>query len=414
MNEGKRVSWVELYLDLVFVLAVGRLAHLIVGEPEMKSVWIALGLFFTLWWTWVGFAVLYNRHGADRRVQRVLFLAASVPAGVAAVAIDPAATGDVAVFALSLAVIRLILAVAAVAGVQRTEDAPRPADILRLRIGRACLTSAALFGLSAVVPAPARHVLWAVGIGVESSTMLAEDRDAMRRARAEHDFSALTPADPADALDAHHFAERFGLFLIILMGEVVVEAGQASADGHAATTGAWAALAAAMILAAALWWLYFDSAADINLKVLELSGGSPTMARAIFAVGHMLPAFAPLITAAGIGLLLEEDPPKIAYWLPCIGIGTYLLGTRVFMRGTTRASGAVRVIALIATFQLGRLHHVLSPYAYVWLLTAWVVACAVVMTRRTEVAGDEEFAGAFGGRRGAGADVAAAEADASR
>ena len=54
-----------------------------------------------------------------------------------------------------------------------------------------------------------------------------------------------------------------------------------------------------MVLAAALWWVYFDSAAAINLKVLELSGGSPTMARAIFAVGHMLRAFALLITAAG-------------------------------------------------------------------------------------------------------------------
>jgi hypothetical protein len=42
---GRRVSWVELYLDLVFVLAVGQLAQLIVAEPETRSVWIALGLF---------------------------------------------------------------------------------------------------------------------------------------------------------------------------------------------------------------------------------------------------------------------------------------------------------------------------------------------------------------------------------
>ena len=391
MNEGKRVSWVELYLDLVFVLAVGRLAHLIVAEPDMHSVWIALGLFVTLWWTWVGFAVLYNRHGADRPEQRLLFLSASVPAGVAAVAIDPASTGDVTVFALSMAVIRVILAVTAAAGVERTPT-PRPADILRLRIARACLSSAALFALSAAVPAPARYVLWAIGIGVESGTMLGEDRDAMRRARAERDFSALKPADPSEGLDAHHFAERFGLFLIILMGEVVVEAGQASADGHAATAASWAALAAAMILTAALWWLYFDSAADINLKVLELSGGSPSMARAIFAIGHMLPAFALLITAAGIGLLLEEDPPKIAYWLPCLGIGIYLLGTRVFMRGTSRVSGAARVIVLVATFQLGRLHEALSPYAYVWLLTAWVVTCALVTTRRAPPPTDAEVA----------------------
>lgn len=70
--EGKRVSWVELYLDLVFVLAIGQIAHLIVAEPEMHSVWVAFGLFFVLWWTWVGFAVLYNRHGADAPLQRLL------------------------------------------------------------------------------------------------------------------------------------------------------------------------------------------------------------------------------------------------------------------------------------------------------------------------------------------------------
>jgi low temperature requirement protein LtrA len=92
-EDGKRVSWVELYLDLVFVLAVGQLAHLIVAQPEMRSVWIALGLFFTLWWTWVGFAVIYNRLGDDVPAQRLLFLAASVPIGVAAVAIEPTSTG---------------------------------------------------------------------------------------------------------------------------------------------------------------------------------------------------------------------------------------------------------------------------------------------------------------------------------
>jgi hypothetical protein len=142
---GKRVSWVELYLDLVFVLAVGRLAHLIVAEPRMHSVWIALGLFFVLWWTWVGFAVLYNRHGADEPNQRFLFLLASIPAGVAAVAIEPVSKGDVAVFAGSLAVIRLILAFGYVVAEGGT-------DILRRRITRACLGSAALFAVSIAVP----------------------------------------------------------------------------------------------------------------------------------------------------------------------------------------------------------------------------------------------------------------------
>ena len=232
-----------------------------------------------------------------------------------------------------------------------------------------------------MTPEPFRYALWAIAIAVESQAMLAEDREAAREVRRSHDFEALAPADPAEALDAHHFAERFGLFLIILLGEVVVEAGQASVDGHVATVAGWAALVAAMLLAGALWWIYFDSVADFNLRVLELSGGSPTMARAIFAVGHMLPSFALLITAAGVGLLLEEDPPRIAYWLACVGIGIYLAGTRVFLKASSRASGAMRVLLLIATFQLARLE--LSPHAYLWLLAAWTVLCAVLTTGAT-------------------------------
>ena len=92
--------------------------------------------------------------------------------------------------------------------------------------------------------------------------MLAEDREASRRLRVDHDLTAL--------------------------------------------------------VAAGLWWLYFDSATRINLKILDLSGGSPTMAKAIFAVGRMLPALALLITAAGVGLLLP-DPPRLAYRVACIG-----------------------------------------------------------------------------------------------
>jgi low temperature requirement protein LtrA len=376
-GQGKRVSWVELYLDLVFVLAVGQLAHLIVAEPEMKSVWIALGLFAALWWTWVDFAVLYNRHGADDPKQRLLFLAGSVPVGVAAVAIEPASTGDAGVFAASLAITRLVLAAAHITA---SGDAK-----LRERVTRACLASAALFGVSIAFAGPFRYVLWAIAIAIESSAMLTEDRDAARKARRHRDLAALKPEDPAQALDPHHFAERFGLFLIILLGEVVVETGQASAGGEDAGAAGWAAVVAGMLLAGALWWLYFDSAAEVNLKVLELSGGSPTMARTIFAVGHMLPAFALLITAAGVGLLLEEDPPKLAYWLACVGPGIYLLGTRAFLFGTTRVSGLARALIVVATFQLGRLHGELSPHAYLWLLTVWVVVCAA-LTARADVA----------------------------
>ena len=331
-GQGKRVSLVELYLDLVFVLAVGQLAHLIVAEPEMQSVWISLGLFFTLWWTWIGFAVLYNRQGADEPAQRLLFLIGSVPAGVAAVAIEPASTGDIGVFAPSLAAIRLVLAAAPCAG--------RPPRLLRERITRACLISAGLFLISVWTPGPFRYVLWAIAIGVESNAMLAEDREAARRMRRERDFSALQPSDPAEALDAHHFAERFGLFLIIMLGEVLVEAGQvARARRERLRLGG---VAAAMVLgggavvavlrlrrrhqpqgARARRRLDDDGAGDLRGRP-----HAPSL-RATHHGGRRRPAD-------------RGGPAAIAYWLACIGVGMYLTGTRVFLMASSRVPGVVR------------------------------------------------------------------------
>ena len=78
----------------------------------MRSVWIALGLFFALWWTWVGFAVLYNRHGADEPASGCCSSpAASRPASRRSRSSRPP-TGDSTAFALSLAATRLVLAAA--------------------------------------------------------------------------------------------------------------------------------------------------------------------------------------------------------------------------------------------------------------------------------------------------------------
>jgi low temperature requirement protein LtrA len=373
---GKRVPWVELYLDLIVVLAVGQLSHLVVSHPTSRQVWIALGLFVVIWWTWIGFAVLYNRRGDEEPVSRLVFLAGSVPMGVAAVAIEPASVGDSGMFAASMAVVRLVLGFAHAGGEGRLST-------LNVRIGRAYVVAAALFAISIVVPAPWRYALWAIAIAGESSGVLTERRRDHRRARRQRSFAAMVPTDPDEALDPHHFAERFGLFIIILLGEVVVEAGQASVDGHVATADGWGALIAAIILAGTLWWLYFDAAAEINLRVLTLSGGSPAIARTLFAIGHMLPTFALLLVAAGVGLLLEHDTPTAAYWLACVGVGVYFVGTRVVFAAVTHWGRLGRSLIVIATFWFGTLHDVLSPHAYLWVLTGWAVVWTASASWRT-------------------------------
>ena len=107
----------------------------------------------------------------------MLFLAGSVPTGVAAVAIAPAATGDVAVFAASLAITRLILA-----GANAVDGGLR--ELLRGRIAVSYGISAALFVVSIWTPEPFRYALWAFAIALESGALLHEDRQAARRGAA--------------------------------------------------------------------------------------------------------------------------------------------------------------------------------------------------------------------------------------
>lgn len=383
-SQGKRVAWVELYLDLIYALAIGQLAHLIIGEPEWDTVWTALGLFAVLWWTWIGFAVQYNRQGDDHLPERLLFLAGSIPTGVAAVAIEPAADGDIAAFAIAMAAVRLLLA-----GSRALEGGWRAA--LRMGVTRAYGLSAVLFIVSIPIEGPVRYVLWGIGIVVESRALLTENRAAVKALRQTEDLTTVARDDARDALDPHHFAERFGLLLIILIGEVLIAAGETSAELHISAAGSWAALVAAMALAGTLWWLYFDSAVEINLRVLELSGGSPTVARAIFAVGHMAPAFALLLIAAGVGLLLDGEDPGIGYWLCSCGMGVYLIGTRVFFSVSTRAEHFVRVAVVIATFELGQLEDVVSPYTFVWIVAGWLIGCAALSTWRRPKPADAQL-----------------------
>jgi low temperature requirement protein LtrA len=375
---GKPVSRVELYLDLVLVVAISQLSRLIVDTPQLKTVWIAYALFVPVWWTWVDFAVLYNRHGDDNRVQRALFLAISAPVAVAAVATGPASHGHVVAFAVSLAATRLMLAAAHLHDPDPTSSA---GDALRRRTAAVSVLAAALFVASIWVPSPFRYAIWVTSVLCESQVLFSGDRKSAKTARREHDLTALAPRDPAEALDSDHFAERFGLFMIILLGEVVAQAGESAAALDTQTISSWASLVAAVTLAGALWWVYFDAVAELDRRVLELSGGSPAMARTVFAVGHMVPAFALLMVSAGVGLLAHADPPRIAYWLTSVGAGVYLAGTHSLLRASGKAARVIRTLVTIGTFLLAALHNVISPLSYLCLVAAWTAGAAALASR---------------------------------
>jgi hypothetical protein len=157
--------------------------------------------------------------------------------------------------------------------------------------------SAAGFAVSAFVPGPWRYLLWTFLLIQEAGLLLlrygergngqrARERDGQRdrerparRSRTESVLAMFKPpADPASRVDAAHLSERFGLMMMILLGEVVVAVAASAAGVPVHGPRYWLGLLAGLVLAAALWWIYFTAAAPISEYVLRASGGNPAMA----------------------------------------------------------------------------------------------------------------------------------------
>jgi len=382
----KRVSWVELYFDLIFAFAVGETTHVMVAAPEWGGFGRALGLFIPLWWTWIGFVVLYNRHPEDRVSRRLFVLAGTLPCAVAAVETHDAAIGQGIAFALALAAARLVLALA----FAFTTDHGK-----KVAIGYS--VSAVVFAASTWVPSPWRYVLWAFTLIQEAGFLLLRNgerngaRDGeqkekrTRRTRTEALRAMLQPpTDPARRVDAAHLAERFGLMMIILMGEVVVSVAASAVDVAGHDPRYWLGLLAGLVLAAALWWVYFTAAAPLNEYVLRASGGNPTMAYGIYAGGHLSPAFALLSMSAGVTLTLSDETPHAAAWFITGGLAAYIAGSQVIPADPlTRVARVLRPAVIPVTVCLALLRPLISTTGVVVVAALWAAGIAAYATWRT-------------------------------
>jgi low temperature requirement protein LtrA len=237
LEEGRRVTWLELFFDLVFVAAVAQAAtHLRDDYSPAGLLRFAL-LFVLIWWAWLGHTTFSTRFDTDDAVQRgltalQLFLVA-VMAINATGALD---SRDSAGFAAAYSLMRLVLA----SQFLRARHVRR-ARALATRYALSCGAAAALWLASAFLDAPARFVVWALALAIDIGTPLATTRHLVD-----------VPHDAA------HLPERYGLFSIILIGEsmAAVMAGM----GHQEYWSPRAAAAAIFGIAAifAVWWAYFD------------------------------------------------------------------------------------------------------------------------------------------------------------
>src|SRR6185437_13667538 len=315
---------------------------------------------------------------------RLFVLAGTLPSAVAAVEAHAAADGHAMAFLVSLAGARLVLALAFAFGAGKARQ-------VTLGYG----ASAAIFVAASFTPVPWRFPLLAFALIQEAAFLLLRNgaaprgrgRGAGRRPRPSRAESVRAmfkpPADPASRVDAAHLAERFGLMIIILLGEVVVAVGSSAAGVPVHGTRYWLGLVGGLVLAAALWWIYFTAAAPISEYVLRASGGNPAMAYGLYAAGHLSPAFALLTMAAGMSLALSGEGPPAAAWFITGGLAVFLAGSQVMTdNGRVRGGPLVRTAIIAATVCLAFLRPLVSTTGVVLAATAWAGVIAAYVTWR--------------------------------
>jgi low temperature requirement protein LtrA len=236
-DQGERhATWLELFFDLVFVLAIAEVAHTLEDHRTLGDFLGTAGLFVAVWWAWIGYTVYADRFDTDDLLHRVLVLAGMLAVIAMALSVHDALHGGSARFALAFVAVRGIVLVLN-ARARRHAVPARP--LLNLFLA-AFSTGTALWLVSLLVPEPARYLLWGVALAIELSAPWVGRRQFVKA-----------------PVHASHLVERFGLFTLIVLGESVVRVAQ-GATGVDWTAATLAAAGAGFLVVAGLWWLYFD------------------------------------------------------------------------------------------------------------------------------------------------------------
>lgn len=242
-GHGRRVTWLELFFDLIFVAAVGQVAeplreHYTVGELLRLT-----PLFVLIWWAWAGHTIFSTRFDTDDVIQRALtFVQMFLVAVMAANAKDALDTRDSAGFAAAYAAVRLVL-VAQYFRARSIREAR--AVTTRYLVGHGI--AALLWLASALIPAPVRFWIWAVAFAIDLGTPW-----------------IAVPHSVSAPPDAAHLPERFGLFTLILLGESVVAVMQGMESQEDWSPAAATSALLGMGVLFLIWWWYFDGAAGAS------------------------------------------------------------------------------------------------------------------------------------------------------
>ena len=364
-----QVTPLELFFDLVFVFAITQVTILLADNPTSPGVFRGMLVLAALWWAWSAYAWLTSAMDVDEGGVRLVMLASMGAMFGVALAVPGAFGDDAVLFGVAYLLVRVLHLVLSII-VARDDPVRRGA---LLRFAPTALFGASLIVLAGFLEGDERIVVWVVALAVDYAGPV------------------VVGVGQGWQVAPEHFAERYGLIILIALGESLIAIGLGA--GFELDTGVIVAAALGIVVVSALWWLYFDVAAIFARRRLIQAQGLELHRLALHAYSYLhLPMVAGIVlfalglktTVGAVGEQLDTVPAVAL----CGGAALYLLAHIAFLFRTTgrvfrrRTVGAIVLLSLIP---VAAAIPALAALALVSAVCALVVAYEVIRYREDRI-----------------------------
>ncbi len=358
-RRGAEVRPLELFFDLVFVLAITQCTQLMADNATWAGLGQGLLVLALLWWAWAAYAWLTSVLDPDDGAVRGVIFAAMAALLIASICV-PATFDDLALpFVAAYGVVRF----AHIASFfLASRDEP---DLRRSVLGITGGTSVciAVLAVGALFDGWLQAGIWIFALALDLG-------------------EAYFFGSGGWQLQPTHFAERHRLIVLIALGESIVAIGagaEVSLD-----VGIAAAAAVGMLLTAAMWWVYFDVVEIVSARRLveaEQGDVQNRLARDSYSYIHYILVAGIVLTALGLKKAIGdvEEPLKTVPAFALLGgVAVYLLGLVLFRlrhhRGLNThrlVIGLLLVAAVPLATEVPALAAVSGAAAVLWAMVAW-------------------------------------------
>jgi low temperature requirement protein LtrA len=320
-HADSRVTYVELFYDLVFVFAVTQLSHGLLVHLTPLGAFQTAVLMLAVWWAWIDTAWITNWLKPDRTAVRLMLFGLMLSGLVLAASIPKAFEDRALAFALAYALGQLGRGLFMLWAL-RNHDAGNFRNFIRIIVWQAA--SALIWIAGAIVPGPQRLGLWAIAAGIDTvAPVLGFWVPVLGRSQTV-DWQ----------VEGSHIAERCSLFVIIALGESVLVTG-ATFAGLTWTAEHIGAFLVAFTGSIAMWVIYFNIGAERASRLIASSKDPGRLARSGYTYLHILIVAGIIVAAVGDDLALHHPGNRNDIGTAAVLIGgpaLYLLGNALFKR----------------------------------------------------------------------------------